>query len=231
MLFNDRILFIHVPKTGGMSVTRFLIENIPGPFTISLPKGHKSPSPDIDPIEGKRHERLADAARLLAKHGRTLDEFETILAVIRNPYDLEVSYYHYKRLGYKYDAGKAQNLALAGDFSAFARKAPYYGRLPARIHEWYEIDGACPPNLRILRFESLRSELLELVSRFGPLKHDLGRENTTRHGPFEEYLNAETEQAIYEKYRWLFDKGFYARQTFQGSDEPPRAGAMAGIGR
>lgn len=228
MLFNDRVLFIHVPKTGGMSVSRFLTENLAGPFTISVPPGHNAPSPQVQLIAGKRHERLVEAAKLLASFGRKLDDFETILAVIRNPYDLEVSYYHYKRLGHKYDAGKAQNLALAGDFAEFARKAPYYGRVPARIHEWYEIEGASPPNLRILRFESLRSELIEFASRFGPLKQDMGRENTTAHAPFEEYLTAETEQAIYEKYRWPFDKGFYARRVF--ADEASRVASAHSVG-
>jgi hypothetical protein len=36
--------------------------------------------------------------------------------------------------------------------------------------------------------------------------------NTTKHDAYREYLSHESEEAIYSKYRWLFDKGFYQRE-------------------
>lgn len=214
MLFNDRVLFIHVPKTAGISVTKFLIDNIPGQFTITLPRGHRSPSPRALAIEGRRHEKLSEAARALEKRGRALSDFEAIIAVMRNPYDLEVSYYHYKRLGHKYDAGLAQRLAMEGNFLEFARNAPYYGCLPSRIQDWYQIDGKIPDQLTLVRYESLREDLFRVVSRICTIKQDLEKENATTHEPYERYLTAEVEKAIYKKYRWLFDQKYYARAAF-----------------
>jgi hypothetical protein len=211
MLFDDRLLFLHTPKTGGMSITKFLIDNAPNRFTLSAP-AHAKPVPGVTLIPGRRHERLHQAAERLAELGRGLKDFEAIMVVMRNPYETEVSHYHYERLGHPWDKGLAQDLAVAGDFRAFAREAPFYGRLPARIEDWYEIDGKAPANLRILRFENLKEELYGLVAKFYPISRELQTKNRTRHGSFRNYLDPESEQAIYRKFQWLFDRGFYNRE-------------------
>jgi hypothetical protein len=213
MLFSDRYLFIHAPKTAGMSVTKFLMDNTPDPVTLTVPPGHAASSPKLTVIAGKRHERLSEAVEMLATLGRKLEDFETIISIMRNPYDLEVSYYHYKRLGHPWDKGKAQDLALAGDFAEFARKAPYNGRNPARIEDWYEIDGKQPANLQILRFENLETELNDLVGRMHPVARKLEKKNFTKHAPFMSYVTSEAERAIFRKYRWIFDNNFYPRAT------------------
>jgi len=55
--------------------------------------------------------------------------------VARNPYDLEVSRYHFLRLGYLGVAGlsqgRAQQIAFAGDFTGF-RPHSALSRPPAR---------------------------------------------------------------------------------------------------
>ena len=43
MLVCDDVLFIHVPKTGGMSATRFLIDNVPGKKLLTAPDGNATP--------------------------------------------------------------------------------------------------------------------------------------------------------------------------------------------
>jgi hypothetical protein len=211
MLFDDRFLFLHTPKTGGMSVTRFLIDNAPGRFTLSVPP-HVKPPAGATVIAGTRHERLRQAASRLAALGRKLDDFDAVVAIMRNPYDIEVSHYFYKQLGHPWDRGRAQDLALARDFLAFAREAPFYGNLPARIEDWYELDGKMPENLRIIRFENLREELYDFVRGLCPISQELRNLNRTRHAPYLSFLNPESEEAIYCKYRWLFDRGFYGRE-------------------
>ncbi|HEY5046452.1 MAG TPA: hypothetical protein VII49_00340 [Rhizomicrobium sp.] len=241
MLFNDKLLFVHTPKTAGTSVTSFLIANLPRGVTLTEPPDRPDPSlplsttarlklelrrlrrtlglslrASLKRIDGTRHESLQEAAEALAPLGRNLRDFEAIVAVIRNPYDLEVSRFHFFRRGHHGVKGLAheyaEELALAGDFGAFARKAPYHGRLPGRIEDWYEIDGAMPPNLRLVRFETLEEDLYRIVGGLYPIGSKLPKLNATKHGPYAGYLTTEIEEAIYRKYRWLFDRQFYRRE-------------------
>lgn len=241
MLFNDRLLFLHVPKTGGTSVTSFLIRNLPGRITLTEPPDLPAPADKIPPlarlklrlrkarrrlgflrrpnvrrIVGERHETLAQASEVLANLRLRLEDFEAILAVIRNPYDLEVSRFHFFRRGHLGIQGLAheyaEELALSGDFAAFTQRAAYHGQLPGRIEDWFELDGRMPTNLRILRFETLESDLSQALASFCTVRTPFPWLNASEHHPYKDYLTSEIEEAIYNKYRWLFDRGFYARE-------------------
>ena len=212
MVFNDKVLFIHVPKTGGIAVTRFLIDNTRGDVTISVPPGHPSAGPKVKEIAGTRHERLHEAAALLATLGRKLEDFETIVSIVRNPYDLEVSYFHQKQKAKPWERGRAKDFATAGDFLEFVRHAPFNSRLPVHIEDWYEIDGAAPGNLRVLRFENIEQELYAAVSPTIPITRKLQKLNVSDRPSYGEFLNPAVEEAIYRKYQWVFDRGFYPRE-------------------
>ena len=238
MLFSDKVLFLHVPKAAGSSVKSFLIHNLSGPITLIRPSHPLSSAeapigvrlevalkrmrheisfllrPRLKRIAGQPHANLVQACEALARFGRKLDDFEVVLAIIRNPYDLEVSRFHYLRRGHLGVPGLAhtdtERLALAGDFAAFAERAPYHGR--ARLEEWFEIDGRMPPNLGVLRFETLEADLRRAPTpfcrKFPPLPHL----NASVHEPYARYLSPGIEEAIYRKYRWAFDRGFYQRE-------------------
>jgi hypothetical protein len=173
---------------------------------------------NITIAEGSRHERLTEAGASLARFGRRLEDFDTIISIMRNPYDMEVSRYHFLRRGYLGVAGiargRAQKLALAGDFTRFACTASYHGRMPARIEDWYEVAGAMPQNLHIVRFENLEEDIERIFSRLYPLRSGLPKLNASAHAPYQSYMNAEAESGIYRKFRWLFDRGFYKREQF-----------------
>lgn len=241
MLFNDALLFVHVPKTAGESIARFLVDNLPGrktlvdefegPYSpILLPASVRAKlriksllrrwrigvPPAVTLLEGKRHARLSEARDILAQLRRRLEDFRAIVAVVRNPYDLEVSRYHYLRLGYHGVPGVArsreQKIAIERDFEQFALKAPYHGRLPAGIEDWYQVDGRVPCNLRIVRFENLKTDLHRAIGEFCPVDGDLPKLNATKHEPYPTHLSPAAEEAIYRKYRWLFDRRFYTRE-------------------
>jgi hypothetical protein len=168
--------------------------------------------------EGRRHERLSDAARSLGRFGRRIEDFDTIVSIMRNPYDMEVSRYHFLRRGYLGVAGlareRAQRIALDGDFTRFACTAPYHGRMPARIEDWYQVDDTMPQNLRIVRFETLEEDLRRILGRLYPIRSGLSKLNASTHAPYRSYMNAEAENGIYRKFRWLFDRQFYKREQF-----------------
>jgi hypothetical protein len=232
MFFDDRLLFLHVPKAAGMSITQWLVEHAkPGAVVTGPPstapqtmlgrvrRSAKTalqamglrPGGRARRVEGRRHATLTEAREDLAAFGRRLEDFERIVAVMRNPYHLEISYYNHLRSGRAVTrSGPAFSLAQAGDFAGFAERAPFFGRLPARIEDWYAIDGNIPANLAMVRFEHLAAEIgaaLGMADRVS-----LPTLNASGQAPGRNFLTAQSEAAVYRKFRWLFDRGFYRRE-------------------
>lgn len=242
MLFSDTLLFVHVPKTAGESIVEYLIARLPGQKTLVDEPDWPSVSAglpvsvrlrlrtkallkrsglwfprSVSFVAGKRHARLFEIRDMLAAQGRRLADFPAILAVIRNPYDLEVSRFHYLRRGRHGVAGvtrsREQRIAIEQDFDRFAQTAPFHGRLPAGIEDWYQLDAGIPDNLRIVRFENLKEDLDRAIDAFCPRSARLPKRNATNHLAYASYLSPRNEEAIYNKYRWLFDRQFYRRET------------------
>ncbi len=108
MIFSKDVLFIHVPKTGGMSTSCYLLDILPRPVYLTHPAevwNDDLPWRGIVQIVGRRHESLMEARDVVARHGFDIHRFPIILATIRNPYDLEVSRYTYLRIGYHWERG------------------------------------------------------------------------------------------------------------------------------
>jgi hypothetical protein len=76
--YNDYVLFIHIPKTGGWSVKNYMREHLPD---VLMPDDPRSKLPI-------GHVRLQDIERFT---GRSPDSFALILAVLRNPYEQQIS--------------------------------------------------------------------------------------------------------------------------------------------
>ncbi len=212
MIFNQDVLFLHVPKTGGMAITNKLLEVLPRPIYYAVPKGHegKIEDPNIVVSIGDRHGNLREAKKWVESLGMSLDSFKKILVAVRNPYDMEVSRYFYLRLGHPWDRGQAQKIALKGDFEKFAVESLYHGRELSEIYKYFEIDGKIPSNINILRFENLQADLKNALFEVGIEFGDpLPIVNKTKHGHYREYLTPKAEKAIYKRYQWLFARGFY----------------------
>lgn len=215
MILNQDILFIHVPKTGGMAMTTKLLEVLPRPIYYAVPKGHegKIKDPNIIISIGDRHGNLREAKKWVESLGMSLNSFKKILVAIRNPYDMEVSRYFYLRLGHPWDRGQAQKIALEGDFEKFAVESLYHGRKLSEVEKYFVIEGKMPSNINVLRFENLQTDLktalLEVGIEFGD---PLPVVNKTKHGHYREYLTSKAEQAIYKRYKWLFDNDYYERE-------------------
>lgn len=223
MIFNDELLFIHVPKTGGMSVTHLLLDVLPRPVYYTLPDpAEDEPLEGVVRVAGKRHESLEEAAGVLARFGRDLADFKMIVAVLRNPYDLEVSRYAYLQKGYAWDAGHNQDLALHEDFETFAKCSVDHARTP--LETFFLRDGVTPPNLRILRQEHLEDDLRQALLELGVPAGSLPRRNASHHDDYRRYYTEEAEAAVYDRYRWVFERGFYPRLPFDGAPGGTAAG-------
>ena len=76
--YNDDVLFLHIPKCGGWAVKTYLREHLPG---VLMPD---DPAAKL-PIG---HVRLQDIERFT---GRAPDSWKRIVAVVRNPYEQQLS--------------------------------------------------------------------------------------------------------------------------------------------
>lgn len=233
MIFNEHIAFLHVPKMGGMSITNFLLNNLPGEIHLVVPEAsfeHAWQAVKFEDVRsrlhlhvGDRHERWHEAQDLLAGLGFSLERFRKVLAVIRNPYTLERSHFQHLRkpatlkwrLGDGKEARLDTQLAMAGDFHRFCQEAPFYGKLPSRIERYYTPDGrTLPGNLRLIRFESFEADLMREVEGFSLGRSALGHENAsgrpgTKVPAVDMSFDADAEAAVFRKFRFLFH--FYER--------------------
>jgi hypothetical protein len=226
MIFCRDVLFVHVPKTGGMALTTHLLHVLPRPIYYSLPKAHSLiTDPGVILIPGVRHENLAEARELVGRYGYDINRFPLILAAVRNPYALEVSRYAYLQKGHPWDRGHNQRLAMEEDFETFAVESFDHGGDARPIQSYFELEGRTPPNLRVLRTERLADDLRDSLASVGIAAHGpLPRENDSSHGPWERYYTRAAEEAVYDRYRWVFDRGFYSRidqATFPFVETPP----------
>ena len=98
MVYSQDVLFLHVPKTGGVSVTRYLLDVLPPPVTYVSP-GHLGYAhrAGFVHIPDAPHKSLPIARGFLRQRDIDLTQFPLIMAVVRNPYDLAVSHYSYQR--------------------------------------------------------------------------------------------------------------------------------------
>ncbi|WP_434637402.1 hypothetical protein MLC35_01060 [Sulfurimonas sp. NW7] len=219
MIFNDDLCFIHVPKAAGMSVSKFLLKNLKNKnIHYLLPKGHATADEKkingIQVHEGIRHENLEEAEVRLKKFNKKLSNFKVVIAVIRNPYDLEVSRFKYLQNGHEWDSGKDAKLAKSGNFKDFALQSSFWGKSSAEFEKYYSLRDSILDNMIILRFEDLSNQINIFLNDYLESNYKLGKTNSTKRKKYCTYYDADSEKAVYNRYKWIFDKGFYSREYF-----------------
>lgn len=167
MIFNKEVLFLHPVKTGGTSLTNFLLSRLKSPVFYVSQKGHHGKYNQWDEIIsliGNRHGNLPYARDFLKQFvNYSIEKFKIIISGIRNPYAIELSRFYFFARDIEWIKPDAREVILArrGDFETFAREAPYnYCResdLP-EIQHYYTIDGAIPANMTMLRCENLKDD-------------------------------------------------------------------------
>lgn len=229
LIFCRDILYVHVPKTGGMSVTRYLLQNLPRPIYYTIPDFDKSiADPGVVQIAGLRHESLPEAAAIARQFGFELSDFQVILGALRDPYAMEVSRFAYLQKGHSWDKGHNQRLAMEEDFETFAVQSIDHAGTERPIQSFFLVDGKMPPNMKVLKAENLAEELRAALVDVGIFPTgDLVRENTSSHLDPLLYYTPAAEEAVAKRYKWIFDNGFYPRldaSRFASNTDAPRTG-------
>jgi hypothetical protein len=162
-------------------------------------------------IDGRGHENIIAARNILDEYNnKLLESFKAIIVAIRNPYDLMVSNYFFMRDTYFNNRDKANfQIAEQNSFEDYAVKVNI-----APVESWMTIDRQQPKNLRIIRFENLQEDFDKLANEFRFKSIKLPHINKSSHGHYTEYLSETAEAAIYEKFKYLFEMGFYSRHRF-----------------
>ncbi len=213
MIFTDEVLFLHVPKTGGMKLTGDFLKNLKGDIRITVPEGHHNAIGEETILAGKRHENLADAQEFFIQNElpHRIETFKAIVVVIRNPYDLLVSRYFYLRKNNPWDQGKAAEIAKTSDFETFATTAPTF----FKIKDYLLYNNVVPSNLVVIRFEDFINQINFRLNNFLKSPISNSKENSSKHNHYLEYINnQETESGVYRTFSYLFNKGYYSRLIF-----------------
>lgn len=224
-MFNDEVLYIHIPKAGGTSCREYLKAHLPGAVD-SLERGGPLPI-DSTPL---RH--------VPEYTGRPLDSWQQIVIPVRNPYAQVVSHWAYHRnryaLGGRHVHDRCAALAPTvpawlmeahSDFRvwyeiAIRRRNGSLGKVREHVNRWdfYEYwianeRGEVPSNVILVLCETLSKDFPEVLRPYcGGEMYPMPHARSSPHnGRPLDYLNGAALDAIHERFRWTFDQELYVR--------------------
>jgi hypothetical protein len=230
MVFNESLLFIHIPKTGGTSCTNYLCQHLAQPsFSSSLKSQTDEWHFNAKLLPGYSHETLSEAysdyKNIYEQSGIDVRAIPALLAVIRDPVTLELSAYNFYRNGannvlqataFQVPEVKERIELAQGGLKHFIRHWGYFrdgfSGDGLRTEDYVTLDGELPENLTLLKVESLDQQFTALMRTFlGGQAHPFEAANVTKNPNkvTADDLDSETIECIYHKHRWLYDQGFY----------------------
>jgi hypothetical protein len=212
VLWNDDFLFLHYPKTAGKSLSVAFMKSWRTPVRGYISLGQLTELGLLIQhgselwIHGS-HQSLEEAAIILKEHNRRLDQFRAIFVAVRCPYDMMYSAYRFRR-------ARAHEVAGRDDFSLAVNSTyeEYVER--ERIldyRSWLQYENKNPSNLRVIRFEKMLEDYRTYAQEFGFRNAIIPHLNATPGGSYLDVLSPKIEEAIYGKYRILFERGYYSR--------------------
>lgn len=197
------LLCLHIPKCAGESVAQYILARCSDAQPMAPPK-HHCPLSKID-------------ADMRKAFGVGVEVFQTIVAVIRDPYSRELSQWNYwleenKRRPEVPDFKIAACRTLE-EFIRHPRSnhiAMDHWKADGDLYRWWlNVDGELPDNLNIIRVSELESELPAATDPFAQREADIPHVNRSSHGPVRDYYTAGAIEAVNEKYPWTFESGWY----------------------
>ncbi len=189
------VIFIHIPKTAGNSITTALNE-------------HSDPSEKQSPKIGK-HAKAWEVRFLLGE-----EQWQNYFsfAFVRNPWDLMVSSYHWwlqKAIDMKQYRRHVRRIQRKGDFKKFIRSK--YGRcmINERYGNLFDWISDYSTGEKIVdyvgRVETLQQDWEKICKHAGMEPGVIGRLNATRRSDYRDYYDNETRGLVAKRFYKIID--------------------------
>jgi hypothetical protein len=198
---RKRFVFVHIPKTAGTSITQALLPVAAGPTRRTLGRIlHRIGGIRISPRPFPTH---STASEIIARIGP--DAFRSLFsfAVVRNPWDLQVSLYRYIASTPKHTQHRL--VTSFGSFEGYVRWRCSTATFPTdeadreetyRPQTTYAFSAAGDPLVDFLgRFERLDADFGDICSRLG-ITATLPRLNATEREGYRSYYDEETKRLV-----------------------------------
>lgn len=177
-----KCIYVHIPKTGGISVNDALWGN-----------------------PGGVHKNMEDYAKIFGR--KTLDEYFTF-TIVRNPWARLVSAWVFMKAGGQHarDARWAEkHLAGIDDFQIFVQEWVNESNIRKGIHfipqvDFLKLDGRISVDF-IGKLENIRQDFETVKQRIGLPYAQLPHKNKSAHKDFRDYYTAETRDLVAAVYR------------------------------
>ena len=215
ILFTNSVLFVHNPKTAGTSLLAHLGQRLPGPM-------HRAGVEEV----GTYHPSLSvSLGYACAITGNRVEDFQRIIAPIRDPYDREVSMFRYFRDVLHSSPALKRNLndpriEVAVHRSAELEFSDYidwlfeeFGTCDIWRSECFYTTYDCPPpeSLRMIRVERLEHDLRRALKGISLQKAErLQRLNVSNRYTTDRFYDDRATELVTRSYRWMFDRAIYA---------------------
>ena len=186
---SKKALFVHIPKTGGMSLYKAI--NHP---RVRV-KGHF--------IQNPFYLYLKDSLKFYP-------EKPFVFAFVRNPWDRLVSAFFYLNQGGMNVIDRRDMRKYIkqynGDFKAFVKEAIDSGWALEQLHLKPQAEWICDEDGKLLtdytgHFETLRDDLKMISQKTGIPFQPLVHRNKSKHKDFREYYNDETIEIVAKAYK------------------------------
>ena len=180
---ENKFLYVHIPKTAGM--------------TIAASLG----------IEGPTHLTQDEIVKRHALNHDITDYYK--FAFCRNPWDRFVSLYFYcisgSEMHGKFDHLKIKKLKKSFDFKLFCKMISYDFHIGNKfvwnIHYNEQLDFIDLENINFIgKFENLQEDFNTVCDKIGIPQQQLPHKNKSKHKHYTEYYDDETRQIVAEKY-------------------------------
>lgn len=168
---DHKLMFIHIPKTGGVSTSQWLIENAKGEWYKKN-------------VHGSKHFDQNRIDKLLRSDN--IDPLQLqFFTIVRNPWDRMVSTYHY----YK----KRGKMDVSFDEFIMGEWEKKWGCSTKQQHEYFDLQRT-----EVLRFERLGKDF-DKIKTLVNSNVSLAKINVTSHSHYTQYYTPALKQVVAEK--------------------------------